>query len=62
MLDQILKPHSQRNIMEQIRKLDKGIRIASRSGDDIAAQIMRTERDKLRRQVAGSVPLNHLQF
>jgi len=62
MLDQILKQDSRRSVLDRIRKLDKGIRVATKMGDDVAAQIMRTERDKIKRQVEGRIPLNYLEF
>jgi len=62
MLDQILQPNSQETVMDRIRDLDKRIAKARKYGDDITAQILRTEKAKVVKLVEGRMPLNHLTF
>jgi hypothetical protein len=62
MLDQILQPHSKASVMARIRDLDKRIAKATKLGDDIVAQILRTEKAKVVKLVEGRMPLNHLTF
>lgn len=62
MLDQILQPHSKESVMARIRDLDKRIAKAHKIGDDLVAQILRTERAKVVKLVEGRIPLNHVTF